>query len=109
MGAATAGVPCPSARTLMEKIVDFARGFGAYPRHFGEIRRCCALDRLESSEVMQERSLAGWANAWNFLQAGFAQPAPSPQSVRTDGESMRFVTQPLHEIQHGIARGGLRS
>src|SRR6266849_6368028 len=93
-----------SARALVEEIVDLPGGLGADAWHLGEIGERCSLDRFEGSEVMQECPLAGWAYARDFLQAGLADVASPPLPMRTDRKSMRLVAQPLHKIEHRIAR-----
>src|SRR5690242_19211002 len=57
---------------VVEEIVDLARRFGADPGDLGEVGRRGALDRLERAEMLQERALAGRADAGDFLQAGLA-------------------------------------
>src|SRR5262245_42838441 len=54
--------------------------------------------------MVQQRPLAGRADAGDFLQAGLADVAPAPDAVRPDCETMRLVALPLHEVEHGIAR-----
>src|SRR5712691_4176297 len=91
-------------RALVEEVVDLARGLGADAGHLGEIGQSCALDRLQRPEMVKQRPLAGRADAGNLLQPGLADVAPSPDAVRPYREAMRFVAQPLHEIEPGITR-----
>src|ERR1700704_431669 len=93
-----------SSRALMEEIVDLARRLRADSGNFSEIGERRALDRLERPEVVQQRALARWADAGDFLQPGLPDIAPAPDAVRADCEAMRFVAQPLYEIEHRIAR-----
>src|SRR5215831_6697275 len=99
-------VPPPKAlsRALVEEVVDLARGLGADPGHVGEIGQRGALDRLEGPEMVEQRALAGRADAGDFLQPRLADIAPAPDAVRSDREAMRLVAQPLDEIEHRIAR-----
>src|SRR5712692_3485739 len=91
------------SRALVEEVVDLARGFRADPGHLGEIGQRRALDRLERPEMVEQRSLAGRADAGDFLQPRLADIASAPDAVRTDREAMRLVAQPLDEIEHRIA------
>src|SRR5262245_25769798 len=83
------------SRLLVKKVVDLARDLCADAGDLGKIGRRGALDRLERSEMMQQRALARGADAGNFLQAGLADVAPPPHPVRADGEAMRLVAQAL--------------
>src|SRR5262249_42409566 len=97
--------PVPALpRALVEEVVDLARGLGADPGHLGEIGQRRALDRLERPEMVEQRALAGPADAGDFLQPRLADIAPAPDAVRADREAMRLVAQPLDEIEHRIAR-----
>src|SRR6185436_1759892 len=53
--------------------------------------------------MMQQSALARGADAGDFLQPGLPDIAAAADAVRADGEAMRLVAQPLHEIEHGIA------
>src|SRR6266511_4573407 len=99
-------MPPPKAlsRALVEEVVDLARGLGADPGHLGEISQRRALDRLECPEMVEQRALAGRADAGNFLQPRLADVAPAADAMRADREAMRLIAQPLDEIEHGIAR-----
>src|SRR6516162_8971416 len=101
-----ASMPPPKAlpRALVEEVVDLARGLGADPGHLGEIGQRRALDRLERPEMVEQRALAGRADAGDFLQPRLADIAPAPDAVRSDREAMGLVAQPLDEIEHRIAR-----
>src|SRR4051812_31553496 len=57
-------LPCP----LVEKIVDLLRRLRTHARHLFEIGGGGALDRLERSEMLEQRALAGRADAGDFLQ-----------------------------------------
>src|SRR5499427_1305983 len=91
-------------RALVKEVVDLARGLGADPGHLGEIGQRRALDRLERTEMVEQRAFAGRADAGDFLQSRLANIAAAPEAVRADGETMRLVAQPLDEIKCGIAR-----
>src|SRR5262249_9730010 len=76
---------------LVEEVVDLARGLGADPGHLGEIGQRRALDRLERTEMVEQRAFAGRADAGDFLQSRLANIAAAPEAVRADGETMRLV------------------
>src|SRR5262245_5957724 len=92
------------SRLLVKKVVDLARGLRADAGHLGEIGGSGALDRLERSEMVQQRALARRADAGNFLQPGLADVAPPPHPMGAHGEAMRLVAQALDEIEHRLAR-----
>src|ERR1043166_6373462 len=92
--------PSGARRLLVEVIVDFLPGLGADSRRVFQIAHRSPLDRLQGSEVTQERALAHRADAGAFLQARFADVLLALLPMRADGEAMRLVAQALHEIQH---------
>src|SRR4051812_49009849 len=53
---------------FVKKVVNFARSLRADAGDLGEIAGRGAFDGLERAEVLQQRALAGRANAGNFLQ-----------------------------------------
>src|SRR5215831_7357265 len=62
--------PAPKSalpRTLVKEVVDLARGLRADPRHFGEIGRRGALDRLQRPEMMEQGTLASRTDSGDFL------------------------------------------
>src|SRR5262249_6389031 len=114
-GRQPARVPCPltflrgssdlgSCGRSMEEVIDPAGGFRTDAGNLLQVGDRCPLDRLEGAEVPQQRAFAGRAYAGDFLEAGFAQVAPTPLPVRADCKAMRLVAQPLDEIEHRIAR-----
>src|SRR3982751_2595751 len=96
------GVQQKLARGLVEEIVNFAGGLFIDARHLGKIVERGALDGLERAEVVQQRTLAGRTDARNFLQAGLRDILLASGAVRADREAMRFVAQPLDEIEQRI-------
>src|SRR5262249_56831629 len=92
--AGAAGLP----RALVEEVVDLARGLGADPGHLGEIGQCRALDRLKRPEMVEQRALAGRADAGDFLQPPLADIAPTPDALRAARAALRLVTQPLYDL-----------
>src|SRR6185369_16847814 len=91
-------------RPVVKKVVNFARRLGAYTGNFGEVPRGGTLDRFQCAKVLQERALAGRANAGNLLQPGLTQVFLAAGPVRPDGEAVRLITQPLDEVEHRITR-----
>src|ERR1700735_972874 len=92
-----------SRRSLVEKFVNSPRRFGADTIDLHQVGDRRPLDRLERTEVVQQRPFPRWADARDFLQAGLAQIAHPARPMRTDRETMRLVAQPFDEIKHGIA------
>src|SRR6187402_2786697 len=86
-------------RPACQSGIGWTRSSGALVDEIGERG---ALDRLERPEMVQQGALARGTDAGDFLQPGLADIAPATNAVRPYCESMRFVTQPLHEIQHRI-------
>ncbi len=54
--------------------------------------------------MAQQRTFPCWSDAGDLLQSGLADVLLAFLAVRTDRETVRLVAQPLHEIQHRIAR-----
>ena len=88
----------------MEELVNPTGRFGADTIDLQQIGYGGPLNRLKRAEMVKQSALARWADALNLLQAGFAQLPPAPDSVRTDGKTVRFVTKPLDEVKHRVAR-----
>src|SRR5262249_7370515 len=80
-----------SIGALMKKVVNFTRCFRAHAGNLGEVGLGSALDCLQRAKVLQERALAGRANARDFLQAGLAQVLLAAGAMRTDRKAMRLV------------------
>ena len=53
--------------------------------------------------MVQQGAFAGRADAGNFLQAALADVLLAAHAVRADGEPVRFVAQPLDELEQRIA------
>src|SRR5688500_1587507 len=87
----------------MKEIIDLARGFGIDSGYMFEIGHRGAFDCLEGAEVTQQRSFAHRPDTGDFLQAGLADVLLALLAMRTNGESMRLIAQPLHEVEHRIA------
>src|SRR5260370_4075660 len=84
---------------LMEKIIDLARGFRIDAGDLREICNRSAFDRLERSEMPQQRALAGRADPANLLQPGFTDVALPALAVRAEREAMRVLSPPLHATE----------
>src|SRR3954454_24741230 len=93
-----------AARGFVEEIVDLASGLFIDARHLRQIAERGALDRFQGAEMVQQRAFARWADAGDFLQAGLADVLLAAGAVRSDGEAVRLVAQPLDEIKQRIAR-----
>src|SRR6185437_421234 len=92
------------ARLGVEKLENLACALGADARDLAEVGDRGPLDLLQRSEVKQQGALAGRADTGNFLQTRFANVFLAQLAVRADHETVRFVAQPLDEIQNGVAR-----
>src|SRR5262245_25964462 len=92
------------SRALVKKIVNLARGLGTDARNFGKVGGRRAFDGLERSEMVEQRALAGRPDTGDFLQSTLADVAPAPGAMRADRKTVGLVAQPLHEVQHRIAR-----
>ena len=63
-----------------------------------------ALDRLDGAEVVQERALAGRADAGDLVERVLHHLALALRPVRADGEAVRLVAQALDEVERRVAR-----
>src|SRR5580704_8268619 len=93
-----------SSRPLVKKFVNPPRRFGTDAFDLHQIGDRGALDGFQRAEVMQQRAFARRSDAGDLLQAGLAHIARTTRPVRTDGETMSLIAQPLDEIEHRIAR-----
>src|SRR5580700_6215459 len=91
-------------RPLVEELVNPPRRFGADAFDLHQVGDRGALDGFERAEMMQQRAFARRSDAGDLLQAGLAHIARPARPVRTDGETMGFIAQPLDEIEHRVAR-----
>src|SRR5437773_12538321 len=88
----------------VEKVENLASAYGTDARNLAEIGERRPFDFFQGPEVMQQRALARWPDAGNFLQAGLADILLAQLAMRADHEAVRLVAQPLDEIKHQIAR-----
>src|ERR1700719_1244379 len=93
-----------SSRPLVKKFVNPPRRFGTDAFDLHQVGDRGALDGFQRAEVMQQRAFARRSDAGDLLQAGFAHVARTTRPVRTDGETMSLIAQPLDEIEHRVAR-----
>src|ERR1700728_3322947 len=91
-------------RPLVEKLVYPPRRFRADAVDLHQVGNRGALDRLERTEVQQQRPFARRADAGDLLQTGLAQILGTPGPMRANGETMGLIAQPLNEVKHRIAR-----
>ena len=96
--AATAHLP------VVEEVVDRPRRRGIHARRLDQVLQGGALDRLDGAEMVQQRALAGRADAGDLVEGVLDQLALALGPVRADGEAVRLVAQALHEIERRIAR-----
>src|SRR5260370_37500320 len=93
-----------SSRPLMKELINPPRRFGTDAFDLHQVGDRGALDGFERAEVMQQRAFARRPDAGDLLQAGLAHIARPARPVRTDGETMGLIAQPLDEIEHRVAR-----
>src|SRR3984893_12976546 len=92
------------SRPFVKKFVNPPRCFGTDAFDLHQVDDRGALDGFQRAEVMQQRAFARRSDAGDLLQAGLAHIAGATRPVRTDGEAMGFIAQPLDEIEHRVAR-----
>ena len=92
-----------TAGLFVEELIYLSCGLRINSRNLRKIRQACPLDGFHSAKMAEQRPLAGGPDPRNFLQAGLADIFFSARAMRTDGEAVRFVPQPLDIIKQGIA------
>src|SRR6185312_8562221 len=60
--------------------------------------------RTGAAEMVQQRALAGGADARHLVERRAGDVGGAPGAMRADRESMRLVAQALEEIEHRVAR-----
>src|SRR5688500_10178160 len=88
-----------TAPPLVEEVVDGPGGAGVDARRPHQVLEGGPLDRLHGAEVVQEGPLAARADARDLVERALGHVALAAGPVRTDGEAMRLVAQPLPEIE----------
>src|ERR1700726_804531 len=91
-------------RPLVKEFVNPPRRFGADAFDLHQVGDRGALDGFQRAEVMQQRAFARRSDAGDLLQAGLTHVARPARPVRTDGETMSLIAQPLDEIEYRVAR-----
>src|SRR5437879_5794220 len=84
----------------VEKVENLAGERAAHPGHSLNIREAGARYGARRTEMLEECALAGGADAGDFVERIGAQRLCALLAVRTDGEAMRFITQPLQVVEH---------
>ena len=87
----------------MEVVVNSLCERCAHTVHRGKVGDAGAAHRLGRAEGLQQRLLAGGADAGNLVQRVDANGLRPPRPVRADGKAMRFIAEPLDVIEHRIA------
>src|SRR5271156_205660 len=88
----------------MEVVINLFCYSFAYAGHSFEFPEPGPGNRSRRAEMAQQRLLAARADSVDFIERGAAQGLRSLGAVSTDGKPMRFVAQPLQEIEDGVAR-----
>src|SRR3954452_17524329 len=104
----------PSGRALdplprMEVGVDPLRHLLADARRLLQVAQAGHLHAARGTEMVQQRPLAGGADALDLVKLAGAQRLRSASAVGGDGEAVRLVAQALQEIQHRVAGRELES
>src|SRR6185312_16939004 len=79
------------------------QGAGDSGHRFDVLERCCT-NRTGAAKMVQQRTLAGRADARHLVERRAGDVGGAPGAVRADGEPVRLVAQALEEIEHRIAR-----
>src|SRR5208283_4046851 len=93
----------PSPAGLMEKIVHDLRGGGVQARRLFEVGQSRPRHRPDGSEGVEERALAGRADAGDLIERAPGKILLAPRPVRADREAVGLVAKALDEEQGGIA------
>ena len=89
---------------LVEKVIDELGGRGIDARNLFEIGEAGARNRLGRPERMQQGALARRPDPADLVERALGEVLLAAGAVGADGEAMRLVAQPLHEIKRRIAR-----
>src|SRR5690606_13804872 len=88
---------------LVEVIINGARhGFGNTV-YLHKVFHRSPAHGLRRTKMQEQSALARGAHADDLVERAFHHLLLAPGPMRTDGEAMRLVTQPLDEIEHRIA------
>src|SRR5215470_1574939 len=81
----------------------FGDGF-AYTGNAFEFAEPSASRRAPRPEMVEQRLLTASADPGDFIERRSTKSLGPLGAMRTDGKSVRLVTQPLQEVEHRIAR-----
>ena len=88
----------------LKKVIDELGGRGIDARDLFEIGEPGARNRLCRSERMQQGALADRSDPADLVERALGDVLLAARAVGADGEAMRLVAQPLHEIKRRVAR-----
>src|SRR5262245_50775910 len=94
----------PISVMLVEMVVDRLCYLLRYTIDFKKIRNAGAPYGFGGAEMPQKGTFPGRPDARDFVQRVPAHLGLPACPVRADGEPVRLVPQPLHEIEHRVAR-----
>src|SRR5437867_2514264 len=86
----------------MELLVDFFRELATDPHDLRQVLDARAHDALQPAEPREQLLAAFGADPCNALQRRSDAPLGASRAVPGDGETVRFVANPLDEVQSGV-------
>src|SRR6266705_3200439 len=89
----------------MELLVDFFRELAADPLDLRQVLYARAHDALQAAETREQLLAAFGADPRNALQRRSGAPLGASRPVPGDGEAVRFIANPLDQMQPGVVGG----
>jgi hypothetical protein len=87
----------------MEVVINLFCYSFAYEGNAFELPEPGPGNRSRRAEMVQQCLLAASADTADLVEGGAPEGLRSLGAVRTDGEPVRLITQPLEEIENGVA------
>src|SRR5579863_3002756 len=88
----------------MKVVIDLLRDSFANPADALDFGKPGAGNGAGRAEMVQQGLLAASADPGDFVKRRAPKRFGVPGAIRADRETVRFVAQPLQEIEHRIAR-----
>src|SRR5713101_7798624 len=89
----------------MELLVDFFRELATDPLDLRQVLYARAHDALQAAEPHEQLLAAFGADPRNALQRRSGAPLGASRPVPGDGEAVRFIANPLDQMQPGVVGG----
>src|SRR3989442_15680080 len=86
----------------MELLVDFFRELSTDPLDLRQVLYARAHDTLQAAEAREQLLAAFGADPRNALQRRSDAPLGASRPVPGDGEAVRFIANPLDQVQSGV-------